>query len=217
MDALDRIAVPAADLLHRVDTALGKHGAPPGHQVWPLLRWVGTLPGPAVQAVVALRPTQLPAQEVRGLTDRLVDAVATVDQAGVRWEGDAGDAFAAQWAAHRRHLVDPEASLGVRLDDMGAYLDDVEGWIAESRVALAMRLALVLKSAEAISLVTGADPVEVGQAAATIGALVLEEIEEICRAGEELRDGWESRLAPLPFRSPTDFGPSTGGATRVDL
>ncbi|WP_051366278.1 hypothetical protein [Hamadaea tsunoensis] len=217
MDALDRIAGPAADLLHRVDTAIGKHGAPPGHQVWPLLRWVGTLPGPAVQAIVNLRPTALPADEVRGLTDRLVDAVATVDQAGVRWEGEAGAAYAAQWEAHRRHLTDPDASLGSRLDDMGAYLDDVEGWIAESRVALALKLALVMRSAEAISLVTGADPIEVGQAAATIGALVLGEIEEICKAGEMLHEEWTSRLAPLPFRSPTDFGPATGTHTHVDL
>lgn len=217
MDALDRIAVPAADLLQRVDTALARHGAPPGHQVWPLLRWVGALPGPAVQAVVGLRPVQLPGEEVRGLTDRLVEAVSTVDRVGVEWEGDAGAAYTAQWEANRRHLVDPDASLGARLDDLGAYLDDVEGWIAESRVSLAMRLALVLKSAEAISVVTGVDPIEVGFAAATIGALVLEEVEEICRAGEELRETWETRLAPLPFRSGPDFGPSTGATTRIDL
>jgi hypothetical protein len=217
MDALDRIAVPAADLLQRVDAALGRHGAPPGHQVWPLLRWVGSLPGPAVQAVVGLRPLRLPGDEVRALTDRLVEAVSTVDQVGVRWEGDAGAAFAGQWDAHRRHLIDPDASLGARLDDLGAYLDDVEGWIAESRVSLAMRLALVMRSAEAISVVTGADPIEIGQAAATIGALVLEEIGEICKAGEELRETWESRLAPLPFRAGPDFGPPTGATTRVDL
>lgn len=217
MDALDRIAVPAADLLQRVDAALARHGAPPGHQVWPLLRWVGTLPGPAVQAVVGLRPVRLPGDGVRALTDRLVEAVSTVDHAGVQWEGDAGTAFAGQWAAHRRHLVDPDASLGARLDDLGEYLDDVEGWIAESRVSLAMKLALVIRSAEAISVVTSGDPIEVGQAAAIIGALVLEEIEEICKAGEELRETWETRLAPLPFRSGPDFGPSTGATTRVDL
>jgi len=217
MDALDRIAVPAADLLQRVDAALGRHGAPPGHQVWPLLRWVGSLPGPAVQAVVGLRPIRLPGDEVRALTDRLVEAASTVDRVGVEWEGDAGAAFARQWAANRRHLIDADASVGARLDDLGAYLDDVEGWIAESRVALAMRLALVMRSAEAISVVTGLDPIEIGQASATIGALVLEEIEEICKAGEELRETWESRLAALPFRSGPDFGPSTGATTRVDL
>jgi len=217
MDALDRIAVPAADLLQRVDAALGRHGAPPGHQVWPLLRWVGSLPGPAVQAVVGLRPIRLPGEEVRALTDRLVEAASTVDRVGVEWEGDAGAAFAGQWGANRTHLIDPDASVGARLDDLGAYLDDVEGWIAESRVALAMRLALVMRSAEAISVVTGADPIEVGQASATIGALVLEEIEEICKAGEELRETWESRLAALPFRPGPDFGPSTGATTRIDL
>jgi len=217
MDALDKIAAPAADLLQRVDTALGRHGAPPGHQVWPLLRWVGSLPGPAVQAVVGLRPMRLPGDEVRALTDRLVEAVSVVDRVGVHWEGDAGEAYFGQWSAHRRHIVDPDTSLGARLDDFGAYLDDVEGWIAESRVSLAMRLALVMKSAEAISIVTGLDPIEVGLSAATIGALVLEEIEEICRAGEELRDTWESRLAALPFRAGPDFGPATGGITHVDL
>lgn len=217
MDALDRIAEPAADLLHRIDTALAQHGAPPGHQVWPLLRWVGALPGPAVKAVIGLRAEHLSGDGVRGLADRLGDAVSTVDGIGVRWEGDAGEAYRAQWEAHRRHLVDPDASLSVRLEDLGAYLEDVEGWIAESRVALAMRLALVMRSAEAVSVVTATDPLEVGQAAATIGALVLEEIEEICRGGEELRDSWESRLAPLPFRAAPEAGPSTGTATRVDL
>lgn len=217
MDALDRIAEPAADLLHRVDLALARHGAPAGHHVWPLLRWVGTLPGPAVQAIVGLRPAQLSGDGVRGLADRLVDAVATVDGVGVRWEGDAGAAFAGQWEANRRHLVDPDASIGARLEDLGAYLEDIEGWIAESRVALAMRLALVMRSAEAVSVVTAADPLEVGLAAATIGASVLEEIEEICKAGEELRDTWETRLAPLPFRAGPEIGPSTGITTRVDL
>jgi hypothetical protein len=217
MDALDRIAAPAADLLQRVDNALGRHGAPPGHQVWPLLRWVGALPGPAVQAIVGLRPVRLPGDEVRALTDRLVEAATTVDKVGARWEGDAGTAFAAQWAAHKRHLTDPDASLGARLDDMGAYLDDIEGWIAESRVSLAMRLALVMRSAEAISLVTGGDSIEVGLAAATIGALVLEEVEEICKAGEELRETWETRLALLPFRPGPDFGPATGATSRIDL
>ena len=217
MDALDRIAEPASDLLHRVDSALGQFGAPPGHQVWPLLRWVGTLPGPAVKAIVGLRPAQLAGEGVRALAQRFDEAVATVDGLGVRWEGDAGAAYQGQWEANRRHLVDPGASLGVRLEDLGAYLEDVEGWIAESRVALAMRLALVMRSAEAVSVVTAGDPLEVGRAAATIGALVLEEIEEICRGGEELRDSWASRLAPLPFQAGPDVGPATGTTTRVDL
>jgi hypothetical protein len=217
MDTLDRIAGPAADLLQRVDTALGQHGAPPGHQVWPLLRWVGTLPGPAVQAIVGLRPVRMPGDDVRGLVDHFFDAVSHVDSAGGTWEGDAGAAFAGQWEANRRHLVDPDASLRARLDDLGAYLDDVEGWIAESRVSLAMRLALVMRSAEAVSVVAGLDPLEIGQAAATIGALVLEEIEEICKAGEELRDTWETRLALLPWRAGPEAGPSTGVTTRVDL
>jgi hypothetical protein len=217
VDTLDRIAEPAADLLHRVDAALGQYGAPPGHQVWPLLRWVGTLPGPAVQAIVGLRPAQLAGDGVRALAGRLDEAVATVDAADGRWEGDAGQAYQAQWEATRRHLVDPDASLSVRLADLGAYLEDIEGWIAESRVALAMRLALVMRSAEAVSVVTSADPLELGRAAATIGALVLEEIEEICRGGEELRDSWASRLARLPLRAGPDLGPSTGATTRIDL
>jgi hypothetical protein len=169
-----------------------------------------------VKAIVGLRPAQLAGEGVRALAQRLDEAVATVDGLDVRWEGDAGEAYRGQWEANRRHLVDPDASLGVRLGDLGAYLEDVEGWIAESRVALAMRLALVMRSAEAVSVVTAGDPLEVGRAAATIGALVLEEIEEICRGGEELRDSWESRLAPLPFKGP-DVGPTTGTTTRVDL
>jgi hypothetical protein len=218
MDALDRIAEPAADLLNRVDTALGMHGAPPGHQVWPLLRWVGTLPGLAVRGVVdGMRPQPLPGDGIRALADRLEDAVTTVDGLGVRWEGDAGQTYAAQWEANRRHLVDPDASVSVRLADLGAYLEDIEGWIAESRVALAMKLALVMRSAEAVVVVTSSDPLEIGRAAATIGALVLEEVEEICRGGEELRDSWTSRLAPLPFRPAPEAGPSTGTTTIVDL
>jgi hypothetical protein len=217
VDALDRIAEPAADLLHRVDSALGEFGAPPGHQVWPLLRWVGTLPGPAVKAIIGLRPAQLGGDGVRALAVRLDEAVTTVDGIGARWEGDAGEAYRGQWEANRRNLVDPDASLTSRLEDLGAYLEDVEGWIAESRVALAMRLALVMRSAEAVSVVTAGDPLEVGRAAATIGALVQEEIEEICRGGEELRDTWASRLAPLPFQAGPDIGPATGTTTRIGL
>jgi hypothetical protein len=74
-----------------------------------------------------------------------------------------------------------------------------------------------MRSAEAVSVVTASDPLEIGRAAATIGALVLEEIEEICRGGEELRDSWESRLAPLPFRAAPEAGPASGATTIVDL
>lgn len=211
MDALDRVNDAAADLLGRVDAALAG-GAPAGHRIWPLLRWTRVLPGPAVRAVVDLRPP-----EWTGDPQALAAAVTEAAEplaAPVPWSGAAGSAYETHRRNFRARLLDPDESVAARLGDYSSYLDDLAGWVAESRVSLALRLATVLRSQAAVTLVTGDDATSIGLAAAEIGAEVLAEIEEILRAGEELEADWAERLAPLdhgPWQPdlPGPAGPTT--------
>jgi hypothetical protein len=215
MDALDRVHLTAADLLDRVDTALAG-GAPAGHRVWPLLRWIRLLPGPAVRCVVELRSYESPAVELSVLSDAVAEAAEPL-AAPVTWEGSAGAAVQAMRSAQLDHLTGTDESVAVRIADFSSYLEEIGFWIAESRVSLAMRLATALQSEAAITLLTSHDPLQVGLAAADIGAEVLAEVEEILREGERLEEDWSARLEALrPPARPTDLpGPSTN--LRLDL
>ncbi|MBB5871332.1 hypothetical protein F4553_004711 [Allocatelliglobosispora scoriae] len=218
MDALDRVNLAAADLLRRVDEALSG-GAPAGHRVWPLLRWIRVLPGPAVEAIVGLRPPDAEdAREVETLAVRVAEAAEPL-ATQVAWEGSAGAAFETQRRAYREHLVDSVDSVTVRLEDFASYLEELGAWIAESRVALALRLATVLRSQESVTLLTSLDAAERGLAAAEIGAEVLAEIEEILRAGEEVEADWQPRLARLRRGAwrPDLSGPAAPTTLRLDL
>lgn len=199
MDALDRVNVAAADLLRRADAALAG-GAPAGHRVWPLLRWMRVLPGPSVEAIVSLRPPETAPGELHALAG-VVEEAAEPLATRVPWEGSAGEAYAVQRRAHLSQLVDSVDSVATRLADFASYMDDLGAWIAESRVSLALRLATVLRSHEAVTLLTSLDAAEVGLAAAEIGAEVLTEVEEVLRAGEQLEADWQPRLARLRRRA----------------
>ena len=218
MDALDRVNLAAADLLRRVDDTL-RGGAPAGHRVWPLLRWLRVLPGPAVEAIVGLRPPDDEAvREMESLAVRVADAAEPL-ATQVPWEGSAGEAFETQRRAYREHLVDSVDSVTVRLEDFSSYLEDIGAWMAESRVALALRLATVLRSQEAVTLLTSVDAEQRGLAAAEIGAEVLAGIEEILRAGEEVEADWQPRLARLRRGAwePDLSGPITPTTLRLEL
>src|SRR5262245_16978687 len=134
MDLLARLAAPGQDLLGRVDRALLAGGAPADHEIWPLLRRVGALPGDLVGhlwagAPDALRPAGDP---LRSLVHSYVDGVELMPgTAG--WRGDAAEAFGAQWRALAVHLADGPDSMAARLDDTASYVDDVADWLARTR------------------------------------------------------------------------------------
>ena len=182
MDALDRLAGPANDLLTLVDRALARTGAPGAHPVWPLLRRVGALPGVAVGAIVELRPAPSAAAvpSLRELARGYADASAVVTLGGsaaaVRsgasgiavgsdgWQGGAAEAFAARWSALSAHLVGGGDSLYARLEATAAYADSIAAWMSRTRGAVAETVARVLTSAEAVAMVT--DPAGAGWSAA---------------------------------------------------
>jgi hypothetical protein len=218
MDALDRLAGPAADLLARVDATLAAGGAEPDHPVWPLLRRLGALPGDAAGAVSALRPGPLAtaASAVRPLARAYADTAADLRRA-VSWSGPAAEAYAASAEALAEHGGGVEG-LPARLRNAGDYAAALCGWMAETRRELARALADALGSAQAVAL-HATDPAgpphpEAVAAAADIAARVLSAVAAAYEHADRLRDEWSDRLPELPFRPPGPLGP-TGDITTV--
>jgi uncharacterized protein YukE len=225
LDALDRLAPSANEMLALVDAALARSGAPESHPIWPLLRRVGALPGAAVGAVAELRPAPLAAAapSLRTLAEEYAEAseaaptvapgsagidVVTAGEDG--WVGAAADAFADRWRAMSEHLAGAGESLSARLAATAAYADSLAAWMERTRGGLAEALARVLTSAEAVVVVTGrgggASSAESPESATTvracadIGSVVLAPIARAYQEASELSDGWSSRLAELPYR-----------------
>ncbi len=242
MDLLDRVLPPARDLLARTDATLAGAGAPPDHEIWPLLRRVGALPSDALEFVAGLSPDPLAdvAVELRARSDGYAGNRTTLESAvaGTRWEGAAGSAFAAHWGVLAGHLGDAEsadeASMAGRLIALLGYLDEVGEWIIGTRARLAGTLAGVLGSAEAVAVrsASGAVPPHPGTAAAAggvaglaaapavaaaaIGARVLGAVDAAVTAGHQIAGRWQPRLGELPFVAP-EAASTAGGRTRVDL
>jgi hypothetical protein len=176
MDALDQVADPARELLRRVDATLGRVGAPDDHQVWPLLRRLGVLPGAALGVITELRPAPL-----ASIGSSLREMAAEYGELGAivpgefGWRGAAAEAFVAQWAALAAHLAGSVPQTGVpaassrsaaggggagddlvaRLTATAGYLEAVASWMNRMRLTLADTLADALASAEAVAIVTG--------------------------------------------------------------
>ena len=93
MDALDRLAAPARELLSRVDGMLTRIGAPEDHPLWPLVRRLRVLPGDAVAALAAVEPAPLSAAgpALRTLSGQYAQPRATPPD----WAGPAAEAFTA--------------------------------------------------------------------------------------------------------------------------
>lgn len=246
MDALDRIVVPAQDLLERVDSALLSGGAPAGHPVWPLLRRVGALPSDAVAAISALEPAPLraTAERLREAADGYARPHADIDQQE-QWSGPAAEVFTAHWRDLSVFLsASGELGLAGRLQATAAYYDEVADWMTESRLALAEALATVLGSAEAVRLPgpgqAASDPSWLSSAqwgspqsglaecgnvhsestgsAAAIAARVLGVVAGAIDDGHDVRERWAARLGELPFRMGAGFGAAgSGGTTTVEL
>jgi hypothetical protein len=225
MDALDRLADPAADLLTRVDTVLGRAGAPADHPIWAPLRRLGVLPGAAVGTVAALRPAPLAASGPRlAALAREYDETAAAIPPPSGWEGAAAEAYGARQQAEAAHLAGGADSLAGRLTATAAYAEALADWATAARLSVARTLAQVLPSAEAATLVTAgglgdgdraARPAPVVLAAAEIGARVLETVAEAYDRAEALLDEGSRVAAEVPYR-PAGEASGPAGVLRTD-
>jgi hypothetical protein len=219
MDALDRIEPIVRGLLARVDAALIAHGAPAGHPLWEQLRRLGATPGDVVAFFATTGPAPLgrAAESLRARVAVLADVRLHADAA---WQGAAGEAFAAHASAMQDHLGTGagEGSICGRWLATASYVDEIAGWFAGARMALARTLAEVLSSAQAVAVAscpefTGdvaegaqfaatAIPRRALAAAADIGAHVLAAAATLLAEGDDLRSRWEGRLSEVTFRAP---------------
>ncbi|OJF13874.1 hypothetical protein [Couchioplanes caeruleus] len=160
MDRLGQLFDTAGPLLRRVDALLDVGGAPAEHGVWAQLRRVRLLSGDAVQAVAALRPADLgdAAPELRA-DARTYAALAASLPVPKEWSGAAAEAYERARRRTAAHLSGDADSLGDRLRASADLADDLVDWMRTSREALAVALAEVLGSSEAITL--SADTVDI--------------------------------------------------------
>lgn len=157
-DRLDHVVQTAGPLLRRVDEVLTSAGAPPDHPVWAHLRRVRLLPWDAVQAVAALRPGDLAdaAPELRADARSYAGIAATLPPPGP-WSGDAADAYETARRRTAAHLSGGPDSLEERLSATADLADALIAWMTGARDGLALVLADVLSSAEALSLTVHSD------------------------------------------------------------
>jgi hypothetical protein len=211
-DELDRVGGAAADLLARVDRAVGTAGAPPDHPVWPLLRRLGALPGEVVDAVAALRPG--PLAGAGPALGPLIDGYADTGRMAARgaaWSGAAADRFAAAAEALATHLTGEGTAdrpgLAGRAHATAAFAGEIVAWMGQTRHAVAVSVAAALGSAEALTLRTAAGPSpQTAVAAADIAALVLGTVANAYDRAEELCGRWAGELIEEDLRPAGDEG-----------
>ncbi|GIF99619.1 hypothetical protein [Catellatospora citrea] len=205
MDALKHLHASTAGLLAQVDDSLARRGAPEEHPVWQLLRRTGALPGDVVSGLAGWSPEpwRQQAAALRGHAEVTVALGGDLDRLP-SWEGTAGDAFAAarqRIGRDTRHRAD-------RLRADAAFHEELADALATGRSRVARGLARVAASAEAVVLVTGVavgaasatgrsvgaigepafgpDPTLRAQAAATIAAALLTDVDALLRELDEL-------------------------------
>jgi hypothetical protein len=214
MDAFDRLAGPADELLSRVDAILIRSGAPGDHPLWPLQRRLRALPGDALTTVAALAPAPLSAagSAMRALSGQYAQLGGTPPE----WRGPAAETFNAGWASLSAHV---EHGLAGRLADTAAYAKALADWVSRTRRAVARTLAVVLGSAEAVAVAvgSGAEPVEVVRAAADIAARVLGTVADAYADADQMMAAWSGRLDELPFTPPTAVPTSFPGTGSLDV
>ncbi|GAA2491983.1 hypothetical protein [Winogradskya humida] len=170
MDRLDRLLDTAGPLLRRVDAALGDAGAPAEHAVWGALRRVRLLPGDAVRAVAALRPSDLAeaSPELRSTAGSYATLASDLPPPG-DWSGTAADAYDRARLGVAEHLSTGPESLESNLRATADLADDLTAWMQTSRDGVAEALAEILVSTEAVALLTD----NVDSAAPDLAALLL--------------------------------------------
>jgi hypothetical protein len=228
MDGLERILAPGRELLDRVDAALLAGGAPAGHPIWPLLRRVGALPGDVAGSVAGLQPVvvESAADQLHALAEAYSRRHAAVG-GPEEWTGAAAEAFGARWGQLGAYLgadADAdEASLSGRLAASAAYLEDVASWMRSARAAMAVALATVLGSAEALQLragrsVAGSLSADALVAAAAIGVRILDAAASSCDDGAVVAGRWAAGLGELAYWPVVEAGGlRPGESTTVSL
>ena len=195
-DRLDEVLGVAAPLLAQVDAALAGQGAPADHEVWRQLRRVRLLPGDAARAVASLRPA-----EFDDAVDRLrADARACVETAQELptpgdWDGEAAAAYAELRGRVADRLSGTGESLDERLEASADLAEALVDWMERARVELAVALAGVLASGEAVALKAEDDPL----AAAAVAAQVLRTIAESYAEADDLLQGSAELAAAMPM------------------
>jgi hypothetical protein len=203
MDTLDQVVATTAPLLNRVDEILSGVGAPTDHPVWTQLRRVRLLPGDAVRAVAALRPSELPAASAELRADaRAYAEIAESLPPPAGWSGDAADAYDDARRHVAVHLSGGPDSLDERLEATADLADALTDWIAESRADVATALAEIMTSAAALTLSSGspvdpAPPAETG-AAADVAARLLGAVADRYDLAADLLDGSAELAIALP-------------------
>jgi hypothetical protein len=191
MDRLDQALQTAGPLLRTVDEVISTVGAPADHRLWTELRRVRILPGDAVHAVAALRPAELSeaAPELRADAQAYAQLAESLPSAG-GWTGEAAEAYDAARLRAAEHLSGGPESLGGRLAATADLADALQEWMSLSRARLAVLLAEILTSAEALEMSgeTGLDPTadRAVTAAAEVGARVLREVADSYDAAADL-------------------------------
>jgi hypothetical protein len=217
MDALDRLAPVARQLLAEVDSTLATLGAPATHPVWRALGSVAATPAAVVRSVAELRPALLRAAAtgLREQAQSYAQASAPTDQ---YWAGAAATHFAATASALREHLAgDRPESLAGRLRDQASCLDNLADWQQALRDDVARALGTVISSRQAATLRSppvrggGPDALAAVLAAADIAVVLLAVVEDAVVAGREVL-----RTIPadeLPFQPPIPSDPLAHGGT----
>lgn len=198
-DRLDAVLETVAPLLRRVGDILSVAGAPADHEVWPALRRVRLLPWDAVRAVAALRPAELSeaGPELRLGARDYAGIAESLPPPGV-WSGEAADAYDAVRRRTAGHLSGTDDSLDERLAATAALAEDLAAWMSRARSELALAVAGILSSAEALELSAGTgggriDPASSGEAeaAARIATIVLEAVAAAYDSAAELMTATE--------------------------
>ncbi len=207
MDLLDRVMPPATDLLGHVDDLLTRHGAPPAHPVWALMRRVGALPGDALAQVAALAPSEMRA-DAGPIAASEADVRTVVAQVPsiLSGHGVAASAYASRWADLSGQIIDDHDGLTARLAATAHYLEDVAEWAASTRHTLAVEVGACLGSAQAVTvraaIGSDLDPAVI-LAAADIAAHVLDPVARAIEAGWAVQQRWAEIRVRVPLRATT--------------
>jgi hypothetical protein len=195
-DRLDEVLGVAAPLLAQVDAALADQGAPADHEVWRQLRRVRLLPGDAARAVASLRPAEFDdAVDLLRADARACAELAQELPAPGAWDGEAAEAYVELRARVADRLSGDGESLDERLEASADLAEALIDWMQRARAELALALAGVLSSGDAVTLRAGDDPL----AAAAMAAMVLRTIAESYAEADDLLQGSAELAATIPM------------------
>jgi hypothetical protein len=195
-DRLDEVLGVAAPLLAQVDAVLADQGAPADHEVWRQLRRVRLLPGDAARAVASLRPV-----EFDDAVDLLrADARACVEVAQElpppgEWDGEAAQAYVELRGRVADRLSGDGESLDEKLEASADLAEALVDWMERARAELAVTLAGVLASGDALALKAEDDSL----AAAAVAVQVLRTIADGYAEADDLLQGSAELAAVIPM------------------